>query len=106
MDNFPPPPTATLYPAYGLWCPRKLCQRRKTCGYVHSCKAMTREVAAATRAQWEADKVRREEIAAQEEQEAQQCRDRRNSKINAMLETHDLNLCELEEWVKDVQNGR
>lgn len=67
---------------------------------------MTREVAAAKQAEWEANKIRREEIAAQEERDAERRRNIRNSKINAMLEAHDLSLYELEEWVKDVQNDR
>lgn len=106
MDNYsPPPPASVVYPAAGLWCPRKLCRKARACNYAHSCKAMTSEVAAAKQAEWEVNKLRREKIVAQEVREAQFRRERRNHKINAMLEAHDLSLYELEEWVKDVQKG-
>lgn len=104
MDNYPP--ASALYPSAGLWCPRKLCQRRRQCHYALNCQAMTRQEAAAKQAQWEIDKKRREEIAEKEARVEELRRQSRKRRIGVMLAVYDLSIEDLETWVKDVQRGR
>jgi hypothetical protein len=108
MDNYPPMPPipVVLGGTTGLWCPRKLCQRSGECYYPHNCKALTPDARAAKQAQWEADKIHREVIAAQEARDEQRLRDNRNGRIGVMLAAYYLLLEDLEAWVRDVQDGR
>lgn len=95
--------TFTRIGSNGLWCVRKQCNRFNSCQYIHNCKGMTLADSEIAVAQWEANRLIREEREAQEKLKEEMARRVRNNKIEAMLEAYNLSLYDLEEWVKEIK---
>ncbi len=53
--------TFTRIGSNGLWCVRKQCNRFNSCQYIHNCKGMTLADSEIAVAQWEANRLIREE---------------------------------------------